>query len=67
MIARKIIGLRSLGSLTATAIIKGSILLAENVIGIMAPGSVTEDVAMRAHCSVEVIPHRTQSYRAKAS
>jgi nucleotide-binding universal stress UspA family protein len=31
------------------------------------PGSVSEAVAMRAHCSVEVIPHRAQSYRAKAS
>ena len=33
----------------------------------MTPGSVSEAVAMRAHCSVEVIPYRAQSYRAKAS
>lgn len=33
----------------------------------LTPGSVSAAVAMRAHCSVEVIPHRAQSYRAKAS
>jgi len=33
----------------------------------MTPGSVSEAVAMRAPCSVEVIAHHAQSYRAKAS
>lgn len=33
----------------------------------MTPGSVSEAVARRAHCSVEVVSHRAQSYRVKAS